>query len=300
MKKIFNIFVLLAGVALLLPGCSPDSHSLGRMADKSELNFSVTLDPSNSNQIIIDSDNPEYSVYWEWDNEAKAAAGYSTKTDDVLFFGFAGDYTFSYSVLSDGGLVTADPVTVTIPTYKLDYMSNPLWTYLTGGVGMEKEWVLDLDADGESLYFDGPMYFYGTDDSWTNVTDGLPATGTDSWNWCPDWPSNQWLMPAADFGSLTFGAIVGHTLTADKKVEGIVQEGTYWLDVDNHILTMTNATMLRDEGRISIVTNWSRMKLLSLTNDAMQLGVIRDNDPNDGPCLLVYNFISKDYYTANK
>lgn len=298
MKK-FNIIYILLGLILCVNSCTPDKYDMGRLAGKDELKFEVSLNPGNSNEIVINSNNPNYSVYWEWDNESKSATGYSTQHDQTIFFGFAGDYTFTYSILSDGGMVSSDPVTINVPTYQLDYMSDPLWINLTGGVGMEKEWFLDLDADGESVYFDGPLYFYGTDDSWVSVTEGLPVEG-DSWNWKPDWPSNQWLMPATDYGSLTFGAIVGHTLVSDKKAEGVVQNGSYWLDIDNHIMTMTNTTMLRDLNKISIVSNWTRMKLLSLTADAMQLGVIRDQDPNDGPCLLVYNFVSKDYYTANK
>ena len=58
-----------------------------------------------------------------------------------------------YTVISRGGVVQADPLVVTITTNNLNYVSDPLWTLLTGGVGNEKVWYLDLNADGESRYF---------------------------------------------------------------------------------------------------------------------------------------------------
>jgi len=41
-------------------------------------------------------------------------------------------------------------------------VDNILWTLLSGGVDKEKTWYLDLDAEGVSRYFAGPLYFYGT------------------------------------------------------------------------------------------------------------------------------------------
>lgn len=299
MKNKLYIIYLLSIAVLVFVSCTPDKYETGSMPDKSELDFDLSLSSSNPNTVVYESNTPGYSVFWEWDNEIGAAGGYSTELKSSVHFGFPGKYTFNYTIMSKAGLVTADPKTIEVTTYDLDYMDHPLWINLTGGMKEEKVWYLDLDANGKSVYWAGPMYFYGVDDNWHSVTEGQKVDG-DSWNWCPDWKGNQWIMPAKDYGSFTFGAIIGHTLVADKKVEKVTDNGTYMMDIDNYTMTFTKSTMLRDENRIPIVSNWSKVKLLSLTEDAMQLGVIRDNDPNEGPCLLVYNYVSKKYYDAHK
>ncbi|MBK5721140.1 hypothetical protein JGH11_09695 [Dysgonomonas sp. Marseille-P4677] len=299
MKNIYKLSFIFTSIILLLSSCSPDDPTLGNKLSQNDLRFDVKLNPQNSNQIILTSDNTQNTVYWSWDNEVKSATGHSTKHSETLSFGFAGDYTFYYSVVSPGGLTTSEAKVVNIPTYDLKYMDNILWTYLTGGPGKEKTWLLDLDKNGKSVYFTGPLYFYGTNDSWLSITEGQ-SVGGDSWNWNPDYPGNSWLMPAIDYGSITFGAITGHTLVANKVAEKVEQNGSYWFDVDNHTLTTAKATILRDVNRIPIVSKWEQMKVMSLTENSMQLGVLRDSDPNEGPCLLVYNFVSKDYYDSHK
>lgn len=300
MKNIYrSLLILLSGI-LLFSACSPDDPKLDAPIAKDKLSFDAFINPNNSNQVIIKSHNTSDIVYWSWDNEVGSAGGYTTNYADTLEFGFAGKYTINYSIASSGGLVTADSKAIDIKTYSLGYMDQSvLWTYLTGGVGKEKTWYLDLDAKGKSVYFDGPVFFYGTNDSWESVTEGK-SVGGDSWHWNPVYSENTWLMSAVDYGSLTFGAITGHTLLADKKVEGKTERGAYWMDVNTHTMTTTNATILRDSGRISIVTKWTSIKILSLTENAMQLAVLRDNDPKESPCLLVYNYVSKAYYDSHK
>ncbi|MBS7121003.1 MAG: hypothetical protein KH117_08375 [Dysgonomonas sp.] len=300
MKTIYKSLLILFSGILLFSACSPDDPKLDTPIAKDKLSFEAYQDSENPNKVIIKSNNTSDIVYWSWDNTSGSAGGYTTNYSDTLKFGFAGKYTINYSIASNGGLVAADPKVIDITTYDLDYMEKSvLWTYLTGGVGKEKTWYLDLDARGKSVYFDGPMFFYGTDDSWESVTEGK-TVGGDSWNWSPKYSENTWLMSAVDYGSLTFGAITGHTLVTDKKAESKTENGSYWMDVDKHTLTTTNATILRDSGRIAIVTKWTSMKILSLTENSMQLAVLRDNDPSEGPCLLVYNYVSKAYYDSHK
>lgn len=159
---------------------------------------------------------------------------------------------------------------------------------------------MDVDAEGICRYFSGPLHFYGTDDSWESVTNGatLPE-GSDSWSWAPDWAGNgSWLFGstgAMDYGSMTFDLINGANITVVDNYNNKTTVGTFLLDTDNYTMRMTDAGVLHDPGRDAIVTQWGNIKVLSLTADAMQLGVIRDNDPSDGPCLLVYNFISEEY-----
>ena len=43
-----------------------------------------------------------------------------------------------------------EPVTFTVDNLFADFISDELWTLLSGGVGEEKTWYLDLDADALS------------------------------------------------------------------------------------------------------------------------------------------------------
>lgn len=103
-----------------------------------------------------------------------------------------------------------------------------------------KTWLLDLDADGVSKYFAGPLYFYGTDDSWESMA--LYKSGKsseeiktllgieDTWNWEPDWKGNTWLMPEGDYGTMTFGLKGNATVVVDHKMLDRVDHGTFsWM-----------------------------------------------------------------------
>ena len=52
-----------------------------------------------------------------------------------------------------------------------------------------KTWEIDYN-DGKSSVFNGPVWFYGTDDSWRTVSNSEPIVG-DSWLWDAD-ASNTW------------------------------------------------------------------------------------------------------------
>lgn len=156
---------------------------------------------------------------------------------------------------------------------------------------LQNTWYIDLDAEGTSVVFDGPMYYYGTNDSWTTVTDQDNVSG-DSWNWCPDWKGNSWLCPAQDYGTMTF--------TADGKVivkdlsNGADYEGTYTVDTNNKTITLEGAKILHLGNFNDIVSNWStELKIMSLTEKGLQIAALRDLS-DEGPCLLVTNFCSED------
>jgi hypothetical protein len=289
MKNRFKILYVFLGLALLFTACTPTDYELGGLLDKSALKFSVTQDAADPNMIILKSLTPGVTPQWI------TPLGRSTRMQDTCKIPFSGTYRFIYGVESAGGLVQADTLTVNITTNNLSYVNDPLWTKLSGGVGNSKTWYLDLNASAVSKYFAGPLYFYGTNDSWESVTNGVKVGG-DSWNWSPDYPGNSWLMGAADFGSMTFDlkngahATINHLTIAARGTE----HGTYMLDQNAHTLKITDAAILHDSGRDGIVTQWGNCKVLSLTENTMQLAVLRDNS-SEGKCLLVYNFISKPY-----
>ena len=158
-----------------------------------------------------------------------------------------------------------------------------------------KTWEIDLTLDGEYQVFHGPSYFYGTQDSWRTVTNGEPIVG-DSWCWDPDFAGNSWTVggSAANCqGSITFnedGTVVVKHVDADGKET--TEEGTYTVDEANKTITLEGANCLAPAnfapGFVDDLKNG--IKILSLTDKSLQLGVLR-TDPSQGPCQLSINMI---------
>lgn len=293
----FKIYTLLLGLVLALFACSPDEFNLGGVLSKDDLNYRITQDAADPNMVILESLTPGVTPLWI------TPMGRSTRVKDTLRFPFAGDYQFIYGVESAGGLVQADAYPLSITTNNFDYVNDPLWTLLTGGVGQSKTWVLDLFtkdvAPTYGKYFKGPLFFYGTNDSWESVTNGV-AVGGDSWNWQADWVGNgSWMFGSEtrlDYGTMTFDLIDGAHLTTDHLILGRQESGTFMLDAVNHTMRSTDAYILHDAGRDGVVIDWGDLKVMSLTENTMQLAALRDAAlSGEGACLLVYNFISKDY-----
>lgn len=291
MKTLYKIFPLLLVSMVLMTSCQDDDYTLGEMPDKSAIDFEVVQEYSideGGNTVVLKNNTPGTVSMWDY------GTGRSTRFVDTVRFAFQGEYVIKFSALTAGGIVEMDPVTITVTDDNLNYVNDPLWTALTGGVGNEKSWVLDIDAK----YFDGPFYFYGTNNGWQGeclVPDG------DCWNWSPVYADNTWLMPDGDYGVMTFSLQGGPFFHAEKPMEGgIEEEGTYFLDADAKILTINDASILRgykgDNAGIAGISDWSNYRLFSLDENTMQLGVIRDQDiDGEGPAQLVYNFVSKEY-----
>lgn len=162
-----------------------------------------------------------------------------------------------------------------------------------------KTWSIDLDADGKSAVWDGPLYYYGTADSWNTVTNGykLPA-GSDSWNWCPVYADNSWITTPKDFGTMTFKE--DGTVVVDDKGNGKHYEGTFTVDTENHTITLKNAQILHLDNFDNLVSNWSaELKVLSLSEDGLQIAGLRDQNTDEGPCLLVHNFVNSSLVGGN-
>jgi hypothetical protein len=297
MNKIFRIFTMLLG-ALLWYSCTPDEFSLAdedvTPSDLVEgIAFKIEHDPSNPNIVhLVSLMDTKYTPLWDHPQ------GRSQEHDVTLKIPFAGTYEVKFGVETRGGVVYGEPVTFTVDDLYAEFINDPLWALLSGGVGEEKTWYLDLDQNGLSRYFTGPLYFYGTADSWKTVTDGETVEG-DSWNWKADWPGNKWMMDPANFGSMTFNLKGGanvqviHNTIPTRGTEA----GTYMINVDDHTMRLSDASPLHDPNRDGVVVDWGNIKIMSLTEDYMQLAVLRDPAlSGEGACLLVYNFISKDYF----
>jgi hypothetical protein len=157
---------------------------------------------------------------------------------------------------------------------------------------LNQTWYIDLDADGKSYLWDGPMYFYGSDDSWTTVSNGDTVSG-DSWCWAPTWGDiSSWIgFNAQEFGSMTFSA--DGKVTVSNLATGKSYSGTYTVNEKDKTITLTNAEVLHVPGDYKNVS--TSLRILSLTDQKMQIAIIR----SDGQALS-QNYISgeqKDFYS---
>lgn len=300
MKKIITWCGLLIIAASILGACSPEEYSLGEVdvtpTDLVEgTAFKIERDASNPNIInLVSLMGMQYTPLWEHPQ------GRSQKQSLSLRIPFSGTYTVKFGVETRGGVVYSEPVAFTVDEFYPGFIDNELWTLLSGGVDQEKTWFLDLDATGTSRHFAGPLFFYGTDDSWETVTEGKTVDG-DVWNWSPDYPGNSWIMNAGDYGTMVFSlkdganVTVSHTQVSGRDVE----KGTYMLDTDNYTMRMNGAAPLHDQGRDEQVIDWGNIKIMSLTENTMQLGILRDDAlSGEGAALMVYNYITRDYYES--
>lgn len=297
-KRYFHSF-LAAMLALVVVGsCSPDEYSLGDINVTEDdlvegIAYTITKDAANPNIVYLKSLMPtSYTILWDHPQGREQA------NEVTLKIPFNGEYQVRMGVETRGGIVYGPYANFTISDFCADFVSDPLWTALAGGAGNSKRWYIDLDSKGLCRYFDGPIYFYGTNDSWTSVTDGV-AVGGDSWSWAAGWKGNEWCMGhdgdadkgERDYGYMEFDLIGGAHVTVVNNDMNKVYEGSYMLDTDNHTLKFTDAPMLHSAGMDAAVADWFNTKVLALDDSHMQLGVVRTTDP----CLLSHNFISEEY-----
>lgn len=275
---------MLLALVWFTTSCQKDDHELGNLLSKSQIDFEVVQDLAadpGGNTVILKNNTPETVAMWDY------GTGRSNRTTDTVRFPFKGSYEIKFSALTAGGVVEMDPVEVTVTEDNFDYISDPLWTFLTGGVGNEKTWILDYGNYG---IFAGPLSYYEPQTTWTEIQDGTAKLG-----WAPSWSDNQWIIPAADTASrMTFRLVNGAFLNTHKVTEGVDEQGTFFLNANAKTISTTDATILRSAGFIANASNWNNdLVLLSLTEDQLQIGVRRTN--NEGDYLYVWNFVSKEY-----
>lgn len=301
MKNKFKIVYIYLGLALLFLACKPNAYESGTLANKSALSFTIAPSSANPNDIVLTSLTPGLTPMWV------TPFGRSTRVKDTINVAFPGTYKFVYGVESAGGFVQADTATVIITTLDKNAVSGAMWTNISGGYGNEKTWYLDLDANGKSKIWDGPYFYYGTNDSWLSVTKGI-VVGGDSWNWSPAWAGNTWLCAATNFGSMTFNlksgpfTTVDHTSTVNGIKMGGKQSGTYLIDSTNYTITLSGVSVLHPfELDANTTVSWTgKFKVLSLTPDKMQIGILRDPViSGQGACIISMNFVSKAYYDTH-
>ncbi len=286
MNKRIKIFSFLAMLLIAFTACQPDDYSMGSTLSKSELKYSITPSATDPNMIILKSSTPNATPIWI------TPSGRSLKMNDTVRLAFKGDYKFLYGVESSGGVVFADTVIVSIAQNNLSYVNDPLWTALTGGVDKEKVWVAD---NGKYGMAPGAMSY--ADPTTTIEYDNFSA------NWEPGGNANGSTDADMGWGStMTFSLKGGAIMTTHKMNEGANEggkdeTGTFFLNVDSHTLTTTDATILRADNFIANAANWNKdLKILKLTDNQLRIAVMRTN--SEGSWWYIWNYVSKAYADA--
>ena len=293
MKRLINIFSLVMIFALALTSCNDNDVKLDIIDVKpSELvegiAFTVTPDTQNPNIIYLESKmGSSYTPLWEHPQ------GRSQKSKVTLQIPFDGEYEVTFGVMTRGGVVYGEPYKFEIESFCADFVNDDLWTFLSGGVGKSKTWVYNngnygLEATGEVGYGDP-----STTVEWNNF----------AFNWDPgkghSGDDNIWNSTMTF--TLDGGAFVNtiNTYTDGDAPAERVENGTFMLDVENHLLNFTDCTLMHTVGwdYKTTTTGWSKnLKILTLTENFLQVAVLRDpNTSGEGEWWLIWSYVSKDW-----
>jgi hypothetical protein len=282
--KLIKQMTLLVFIALFsLLSCKKNDYSLTALPDKSAINMEVKQDlavDAGGNTVYLINHTDKIEPVWDY------ATGKSTRRVDTVHYAFQGDYIIRRSAVTQGGIVNLDSIIVHVTKDNLNYVNDPLWTALSGGVGQQKTWLLDLDANGVSKFFDSPVYFAGDDYSWAG---GCAKPNGNCWTWFPKWSDNTWINAKADYGSMTFSLKGGPFVTVDQKATSTagVTNGTYYLDKDAKTISFSGVTPL-NQGYDQVYT---KGRIISLTENSMQIAFKHPTKAEQE----IFNYISKEY-----
>jgi hypothetical protein len=279
-KQITLLILVIAGVVL---SCKKNDYSLANLPDKSQINMEVKQDlavDAGGNTVYLINHTDKVEPVWDY------ATGKSTRRVDTVRYAFKGDYVIKRTAVTQGGLVELEPITVKVTKDNLNYVNDPLWTLLSGGVGKEKTWLLDLDANGVSKFFDGPAYFAGDEYGWNNQ---CTKAGGNCWTWFPKWSDNTWIAAKGDYGSMTFNLKGGPFVKVDQKIipNSGVFNGTYFLDKDAKTISFSGVTPLNQGWDQVYTKGW----LITLTENTMQIAFKHPSKAE----FEIFNYISKTY-----
>jgi len=159
-------------------------------------------------------------------------------------------------------------------------------------------WEFDLKADESHYKFVGPVFFYGKDACWASYTNNQPVVG-ETTGWDADYGTiKSWAItdPSHCSGSMTFykdedgnDKVKIHQIQADGSYKD--SEGTFTVDEKDKTITMTVDPLNPVEYQGGITrTDETKIKVMALTDESLQLGVIRSGDGQ----LMIYNYVTSD------
>ena len=283
--------------AFLLAACTPDDHSLS-MPDLQPADLvqgkAYTVDVDAQNTITLKSLlDKSYNCYWIHPN-GRAQGNVAT-----LALPFAGTYEVTFGVDTRGGVVYGAPYQFQINTNNMSLLEDPLYTYLTGGVGQSKKWV-PVDKDYGVGSCTGPVMYCNPDDV---LNDGSASTDIGINHMNPNWdPGFQsWLIPQDSpymKSSMTFTLDdkIGCTVSVYRAEEDKTYNGKWNLLVEdkNHpTLSFTDAFALHNVGFDEVCANYTtNIVITQLTPYLLQLATMRTN--SEGPWWIIWNYIAED------
>lgn len=269
------IIIILAAMVVGYTACSPaeEKDSLPTPPPVSNLKFEVSQKQGKDNVVYLKSLTPNAIPYWDYNS------GTSTRAQDTVIYPFSGDYLIKYGVNASGGFVPGDSVTVHVTTTDLSYITDPAWAFLTNGQP-GKTWKLNMAK---------PIGWFGLD---------YGKGSGDDWSWHPDYAGNEWVMPNKDYGEMTFNlnnAKNYQRIIYDANNNPVTCNGKFDMDLAQKKIKLFGCDMLFGGPQyFSQVSNWRDMKILSLTETSMILGVVRDKPlPGDGVCYIGFCFQPK-------
>lgn len=159
-------------------------------------------------------------------------------------------------------------------------------------------WEFDLKPDESHYKFVGPVFFYGKDACWASYTNNQPVVG-ETTGWDAEYANiKSWAItdPSHCNGTMTFyqdkdgnDKVKVHQVQADGSYKD--SEGTFTVDEKNKTITMTIDPLNAVEYIGGITrTDETKIKVMSLSDEALQLGVIRSSDGQ----LMIYNYVTSD------
>lgn len=283
--------------AFLLAACTPDDHSLS-MPDLQPADLvqgkAYTVDVDAQNTITLKSLlDKSYNCYWIHPN-GRAQGNVAT-----LALPFAGTYEVTFGVDTRGGVVYGAPYQFQINTNNMSLLEDPLYTYLTGGVGQSKKWV-PVDKDYGVGSCTGPVMYCNPDDV---LNDGSASKDIGINHMNPNWdPGFQsWLIPQDSpymKSSMTFTLDdkYGCTVSVYRAEEDKTYNGKWNLLVEdkNHpTLSFTDAFALHNVGFDEVCANYTtNIVITQLTPYLLQLATMRTN--SEGAWWIIWNYIAED------
>ena len=298
------LYSFMATAALLLTACSPDKYSLSKPDFESGdlvhgSAFSVTVDADNTvtlKSLLDDS----YNCYWIQPN------GRSQGNEVKFQLPFAGTYEVTFGVDTRGGVVYGAPYQFTITTNNMSLLEDPLYAYLTGGVGKSKKWV-PVDKDYGVGQCTAPVMYCNPSDV---LNDGSGSTDIGINHMKPNWdPGFQsWLIPEDSpymdsYMVFSLDDVNGCSITeyrgevgAKGASTGTTLTGKWNLNLSdkNHpTLSFTDTYSMHNAGFDAVCDNYTTDIIITeLTPYMLQVATMRTN--SEGAWWIIWNFIAED------
>jgi hypothetical protein len=166
--------------------------------------------------------------------------------------------------------------------------------YHLAGIKPEgKTWLPDMDG----CYFTAPVYLAGVDNGWPDAY-GNSCHGPDCWMWETKFAEHPWLADKNYKGSMTFfpGETISFLIENNQHNENAT--GLVHIDTLDMKIRTAGAAILHPSNWDHLVSNWDSVRILSITDDYLQLAVLRDLFTEEKNNLLVFNYVSENYYRS--